>query len=139
MNEQVQEFLEEQKKKAKQERDNHLCKLGLYDLEKCTKSYSASPWKNEEDARNFGYLYKDEKGWFKLIGKRYAISVTDEEYEEICKVCPMPVNKKDEFSEALLDKIDSIRKMVKFFTILAATSLILAFLIGYLLVFSAPH
>ena len=52
---QRQEFLEEQKKKAKQERDNHLCKLGLYDLEKCTKSYSASPWKNEEDARNFGY------------------------------------------------------------------------------------
>lgn len=30
MNEQVQEFLEEQKKKAKQERDNHLCKLGLF-------------------------------------------------------------------------------------------------------------
>ncbi len=42
MNEQVQEFLEEQKKKAKQERDNHLCKLGLYDLEKCTKSFCFS-------------------------------------------------------------------------------------------------
>lgn len=50
----------------------------------------------------------------------------------------MPVNNKDEFSEALLDKIDSIRKMVKFFTVLMIISLVLAFIGAIIGLFAWP-
>ncbi len=132
MNEQVQKFLEEQKKKAKKERNNHLGKLGLYDFEKCKKVYVEidENFANDDTLNAKGY-FKDEKGWFKIEGPKYVLSVSDEEYEEICKYCP--VIKKDGFSEALLDKVDSIRKMVKFFTILMIISLVLAVILGMII------
>lgn len=129
MNEQVQKFLEEQKKKAKQERNNHLGSLGLYDFEKCEKVYVDVDEKmlSKETIKSRGY-FKDEKGWFKIDGTKFVLPVTDEEYEEICKYCP--VKKKDRFSEELLDKVDSVRKMVKFFVILTVISLIIGIIWG---------
>ena len=126
MNEQLQKFLEEQKKKTKQERDNHLGKLGLYDFEKCNKVYANPSW-DKQTAITEGYIYKDEKGYFKIDGSKYVIQVSDEEYGEICKYCP--VIEKNGFSEVLLDNVGSIRKMVKFFTILAVINLVVGLIL----------
>lgn len=134
MNEQVQKFLEEQKKKQQKERDKHLHRLGLYDFDKCEKVYVSvdDKFQSEETLNNNGY-FKDENGWFTIDGPRYALSVTDEEYEEICKFCP--VIKKDGFSEMLLEKVDSIRKMVKFFVIITIISVVLGFIFGIIAAF----
>lgn len=57
-----------------------------------------------------------------------ALNVTDKEYAEIYKYCPLSQmitkipNKKDE----LLEKIESIRKMIKFFVIITVISLIIS-------------
>lgn len=132
MNEQVQKFLEEQKKKANQERDNHLAKLGLYDFEKCKKVYAPS-WYDEQTALASGYINKDENGCFRIDGPKYVLQVSDEEYEEICKYCP--VIKKDDFSELFLEEVDSIRKMVKFFVIITIISVVLGFIFGIIAAF----
>ena len=133
MNPIVEEFIERQKQKQNESRAEHLKSLGLVEFEKdAVKKYCANEY-SDETAKSYGYIYTDEKGRFKYVGDSKAIEVTDAEYEEICKYCP--VVKKDGFSEEMLEKVDSIRKMVKFFTILMIISLVLAFLSAIISIF----
>lgn len=87
MNEIVSKFIEEQKEKQKVElqkqREEHLVELGLIDGE---KSY-APPGLSEYVAKEYGYTHQDSKGFYK-IKNGVAMKVSDEEYEEICKLCP---------------------------------------------------
>ena len=89
MNEIVSKFIEEQKEKQKVElqkqREEHLVELGLIDEELAVKSY-AHPDLSEKDAKTYGYTHQDSKGLYKIEG--VAMKVSDEEYEEICKLCP---------------------------------------------------
>ena len=126
----VSKFIEEQRKKQEEnrlkEKEKHLIDIGLFDESKATKKYS--PF-NESESIAYGYRMKDEKGRFRYEwetndGKPAVLDVTDEEYEEICKLCP-PVGNiiEDNFQKELLDKTDSIRRMVKFFVILTVISM----------------
>lgn len=92
MNEIVSKFIEEQKEKQKVElqkqREEHLVELGLIDEELAVKSY-AHPDLSEKDAKKYGYTHQDSKGLYKIEeGVVVAMKVSDEEYEEICKLCP---------------------------------------------------
>lgn len=88
MNEIVSKFIEEQKEKQKVElqkqREEHLVELGLIDEELSVKKYAPSI--SEELAQKLGYTHQDSKGLYKIEG--VAMKVSDEEYEEICKLCP---------------------------------------------------
>ena len=105
MNEQVSAFIEEQKQKKLEEfnrkKNEHLIELGLVDeIHTKPKEYlegTASQWYREMH----GYIHCDEKGWYK--NTPLALNVTDEEYEEICKVCP-PKNEKDNNTDIKLEK-----------------------------------
>lgn len=131
MNPIVEEFIKKQELIQNESRAKHLKSLGLVEHEEnAVKKYCAKEY-SDEDAENYGYVHKDEKGRFKYVGGYKAIEVTDAEYEEICKYCP--VVKNDDFSKEMLEKVDSIRKMVKFFTILMVISLILAVIIGIIM------
>ena len=114
MNEQVSKFLEEQKQKKekeiKQKRINHLASLGLYDFEKCSKVYAQNQKMDKQELDLYGYRYKDDNGYFKIDGPKYAIQVTDEEYAEICKYCP-PQKDAGNFDK---DKDDEENKLFKF-------------------------
>ena len=59
--------------------------MGLIDEELAVKSY-AHPDLSEKDAKTYGYTHQDSKGLYKIEG--VAMKVSDEEYEEICKLCP---------------------------------------------------
>ena len=101
MNEQVSAFIEEQKQKKLEEfnrkKNEHLIELGLVDeIPKYLES-NASQWYREQH----GYIHRDEKGWFRK--EPLPMDVTDEEYEEICKVCP-PKNEKDKNTDIKLEK-----------------------------------
>lgn len=90
MNEIVTKFLEEQKQKKLEEfnrkKGEHLIELGLIDEKNSKpKEYlegAASEWYREMH----GFTHCDEKGWYKNVP--LPLEVTDEEYEEICKLCP---------------------------------------------------
>lgn len=97
MNEIVSKFIEEQKEKQKVElqkqkvelqkqREEHLVELGLIDEELSEKRY-AHPGLSEYVAKEYGYTHQDSKGFYK-IKNGVAMKVSDEEYEEICKLCP---------------------------------------------------
>lgn len=83
MDERVAKLIEEGKQKLEAsktiERDNHLISLGLTDENKTTRKYTynySSTAKYDEETKRF---YKEVPA---------AISVTDEEYAEICKYYP---------------------------------------------------
>lgn len=126
MNEIVANFIEEQKKKNEAERliqrTQHLLDLGLVD--DSTKQYCSKDlpeWQRNES----GYTRHDEKGYFKYVGDPVAIDVSDEEYEEICKICPpKDLISENEFQAKLLKKTESIRQMLLFFVILAVIGLV---------------
>jgi hypothetical protein len=133
MNEIVAKFIEEQNEKQRQqkqkERDKHLLELGLLDENLSEKQY-AQPTTSEGDAKIWGYRHHDSKGWYKII-KGVPLDVTDEEYEEICKVSPPTVTiPDDKFQVELLEKTDSIRKMVKFFVVLTVISMVCGFILA---------
>ncbi len=138
MKEIVAKFIEEQNEKQRQEKqkekDKHLLELGLIDENLSEKQY-AGPSTSDGDAKYWGYKHHDSKGWFKII-KGVPLNVTDEEYEEICKVSPptktIPDNK---FQAELLEKTDSIRKMVKFFVILTVISMVCGFILALVALF----
>ena len=97
MNEIVAKFIEEQKKKQKEirikEKDKHLIELGLVDdsgLSKQDCPPNLLDWQRKE----YGFIYQDESGYFKYNGNVVPLNISDEDYEEICKVCPPDINKK---------------------------------------------
>jgi hypothetical protein len=85
MKEQIVDFIEQKKK---EKREKHLLKLKLYDESKAEKKYmpdGALPYETSD------YNMEDENGKYKLVWKNHkpeVLDVTDEEYDEICKVCP---------------------------------------------------
>lgn len=127
MNPKVEEFIKHQKQKQNESRAKHLKSLGLIEYAETGEKKYCTPSYTDADAKNYGYVHSDEKGRFKYVGGNKALDVTDAEYEEICKYCPEP-KKEDDFQGELLYKVDSIRKMVKFFTIITIVSLIIAFI-----------
>ena len=133
MKEIVAKFIEEQnerqRKQKQKEKDKHLLELGLIDENLSEKRYTG-PNTSDDDAKFMGYKHHDSKGWFKII-KGVPLNVTDEEYEEICKVSP-PTNTipDDKFQVELLEKTDSIRRMLKFFVILTVISMVCGFILA---------
>lgn len=83
MNTQVQDFLDKKNAEIKQEkqklREKHLLDLGLTQGQECVWLDS---WDGSSDCK-----YDSERGKY-YKGTPKAIEVTDEEYDEICKVCP---------------------------------------------------
>ena len=132
MKAQVSEFIEKQRKKCLKRRNNHLIRLGLVDLNKAEKHYASESlldWQREE----YGYVYKDEHGYYKYVGDPVALSVTDEEYLEICKYCPPEKEISDTFEKRMLEKVDILRKMMKFFVIVTAISLAISIIVGIII------
>ena len=92
MNEIVSNFIEKKKQdslnEANRKKNEHLVKLGLVDKQKIipSKEYFHG-MASEPYLKNNGY-YQDEQGWYKMVNNYAPLEVTDEEYAEICKVCP---------------------------------------------------
>lgn len=92
MNEIVSNFIEKKKQdnlnEANRKKNEHLVKLGLVDKQKVipSKEYFHG-MASEPYLKNNGY-YQDEQGWYKMVNNYAPLEVTDEEYAEICKVCP---------------------------------------------------
>lgn len=131
MNTQVTEFIEKQKKQCLARKNNHLIRLGLIDLDKTEKRYASEnmlDWQREEE----GYVNQDEKGYYKFINP-IALSVTDEEYAEICRYCP-PEKNMTAFEKQMLEQIDVLRKMMKFFMIVTIIGLVISFIAGLIVV-----
>lgn len=129
MNPKVEEFIKQQKQKQNESKAEHLKSLGLVEYAETGEKKYCTPSYTDADAKNYGYVHSDEKGRFKYVSGNKAIDVTDAEYEEICKYCPEP-KKEDDFQGELLYKVDSIRKMVKFFTIVTVVLLIISIITG---------
>ena len=91
MNETVAKFIEEQKKRQEEEqkkqREKHLLNLGLVDNSKTGKKYCSTSV-SEAYRKDYGYIYHDENGYFRYDGEPTALDISDEDYEELCKVCP---------------------------------------------------
>jgi len=96
MNEIVAKFIEEQKQRKLKELDakqrEHLIAIGLVDEQQSIQVKEYYHGMVMTDLTSHGYL-KDDKGWYKLVNKPKPLEVTEEEYEEICKVCPPKVYK----------------------------------------------
>ncbi|MBQ9434537.1 MAG: hypothetical protein IJU33_00210 [Bacteroidales bacterium] len=127
MNPQVAEFIEKQKEKVIKRKEAHLRKLGLIDSEKSEKQYASAnlpAWEREQK----GYVNYDENGYYRVVNQ--ALNVTDEEYAEICKYCPPEKTITDAFEKKMLEQVDILRKMMKFFVILTIISLVISFIAG---------
>ena len=118
MNEIVAKFIEEQKQRKLKELDakqrEHLIAIGLVDEQQSIQVKEYYHGMVMTDLTSHGYL-KDDKGWYKLVNKPKPLEVTEEEYEEICKVCPPKVHKNNK-SET---KLESNRYAENVVTILA--------------------
>ena len=105
MNEIVAKFIEEQKQRKSKELDKkkreHLIAIGLVDKQQSIQVKEYYHGMVMADLTLQGYL-KDDKGWYKLVNKPKPLEVTEEEYEEICKVCP-PKERKNKKSETKLE------------------------------------
>ena len=132
MNEIVAQFIE---KKRLEQKKEHLLNLGLVEDDNELKKIYCSNNFTEYDRCLRGFRFKDEKGYYKFVGDPKVIEVSDEEYEEICKICPPHIfdaeNNPDKFQYNLLKKVDSIRKMVLFFMIITVVGLVLSLLIHF--------
>lgn len=87
MNERVQQLLDKRRKELESERmdrrNRHLIEIGLYELG------DSVVWADDWDASP-GWKFDKEKGKYykEATVQKKAISVTDEEYAEICKLFP---------------------------------------------------
>ena len=131
MNTQVTEFIEKQKEQCSKKRTEHLRTLGLIDFDKSEKKY-ANPAYSDVQKKDYGYVYHDEKGDFKYVNT-VGLSVTDEEYAEICRYCP-PEKNMTAFEKQMLEQIDVLRKMMKFFMMVTIIGLVISFIAGLIVV-----
>lgn len=97
MNERVQKLLDKRRKELDNERmdrrNRHLIEIGLYELG------DSVVWADDWDASP-GWKFDKEKGKYykEATAQKKAISVTDEEYAEICKL--FPENRDDDARDA---------------------------------------
>ena len=112
----------------------------MVDSKSAEKQYCGDNY-SESDRIQYGYQYHDDQGYFRYVGIPKVLNVSDEDYEEICKICPpesiveknIEVEKRE---KELLDKVDSIRRMIKFFVILTIICLVSSLLVILIELFS---
>ncbi|MBQ3740382.1 MAG: hypothetical protein II856_04210 [Bacteroidales bacterium] len=137
MNPQVEEFIQKQIEKQKKDRENHLIELGLYEYAKDKKIYS--PWA-DKDSPTMGYMLKDEKGYYRYATeeRKKALDITEEEYSLICKYCPsldFEESQNKSFRNAVLDKLEIMRKMIKFFVIITIIEIVCGIIMAFIMAF----
>ena len=110
MNEKISNFINEQKRIQK---EKHLISLGLVEAE-MTKVYAPITWSDSESV-SYGYNQQDENGWYKMAESPIPIDVTDEEYNELCKVCPPKAYYPDEKTDKVSTKGGSAEMTLSFF------------------------
>lgn len=150
MNKQLEEFFAKQKQEKQKVRDEHLKELGLYyDLEKYELKEISEQMASFARPENIEVI--DKKYYMKVCEKR--LDVSDEEYERILEYCPLKEEKTAEQAEmaeeektakeeskenfeVLLGKVDAIRKMMKFFTVLTIISLSISIIVCIIMLLS---
>jgi hypothetical protein len=89
MNNKVQEFINkmkaEQREKELKERGEHLISLGLIDEDKSNEETEYSDYYGGKDWK---WDYEKNK-YYKTVGIKVPVEVTDEEYQEILKYAPV--------------------------------------------------
>ena len=90
MNTKVQEFIDkmkaEKKEKELRQRKEHLISLGLIDE---NKSFVGKKYSDVWDGTSTCHWDNKEKKYYKMAEIKDAIEVSDEEYLEILKYCPL--------------------------------------------------
>ncbi|MCR4680415.1 MAG: hypothetical protein K5636_02240 [Bacteroidales bacterium] len=135
MNPQVEEFIQKQIERQKKEQENHLIQLGLCEYVKDAKK-EYSPWR-DKDSIEMGYNLKDDKGYYRYTGEKKALDITDEEYSLICKYCPNLDSEESQnklFRNAVLDKLEVLRKMIKFFMIITIIEIVCGIIVALITV-----
>lgn len=127
MNAQVEELLAKGKAEKLRRRNAHLIKLGLVDMSKGSHREYAKDW----DGRP-GWTYDKEKELYyrdSSEGEPIPVGVTDEEYEEICKLFPEEEDGRATDSKAPEKTLKDIASVLLAIGILAfAACLIIAFI-----------
>lgn len=126
MNAQVEELLAKGRAEKLRRRNAHLIKLGLVDMSKGSHREYAKDW----DGRP-GWTYDKEKELYYRDcgeGEPIPIEVTDEEYEEICKLFPEKDSSRTTANKAPEKTLEGIASALLVIGILAFfTCLIIAF------------
>lgn len=96
MNAKVQEFIEkmkaEQKVKELQKRKEHLISLGLIDE---NNSFVGKKYLDQWDGTSTCHWDNKERKYYKMVEFKDALEVSDEEYLEILKYCPLTGTKEN--------------------------------------------
>ena len=96
MNDKVQEFIEklkaEQKVKELQKRKEHLISLGLIDE---NNSFVGKKQLDQWDGTSTCHWDNKERKYYKMVEIKDALEVSDEEYLEILKYCPLTETKEN--------------------------------------------
>jgi len=110
MNNKVHELIEAEKERLeiskKNLRDEHLINLGLIDESEISREYK------DAYSENYPYYDSENKKYYKQI--KVALSVTDEEYEKLCRYFPYKAEEVDDFDtyENTLSTIGNITLIV---------------------------
>lgn len=86
MNAKVQEFIEKMKAEEQKRREEHLISLGLIDEE---KSFIGKKYFDKWDGTSTCHWDNKERKYYKMVEFKDALEVSDEEYLEILKYCPL--------------------------------------------------
>lgn len=86
MNNKVQEFINKQKEKELKQKEAHLISLGLIDE---SKSINSIEYLDEWDGTNECKWDTVIRKYYKEIEQKVALTVTDQEYQEILKYAPI--------------------------------------------------
>ena len=86
MNAKVQEFIEKMKTEEQKRREEHLISLGLIDEE---KSFIGRKYFDNWDGTTGCHWDNNENKYYKEMKIEVALDVTEEEYQEILKYCPL--------------------------------------------------
>lgn len=66
------------------------------------------------------------------------MDITDEEYSLICKYCPNLDSEESQnklFRNAVLDKLEVLRKMIKFFVIITIIEIVCGIIMAFIMAF----
>ncbi|MBP1645869.1 MAG: hypothetical protein H6Q16_1444 [Bacteroidetes bacterium] len=121
MNPKVQELLDKKigeiQKKNLKLRNEHLINLGLIDESKIERKYLDS-YKSDS-------TYDPEKKKY-FFEKHFALDVSDEEYEEICKY--YPIKDKESYNKYSELKLRKDVRLIKYWVIFGSIATIISFI-----------